>query len=89
MESLENMTMKYKFTDGKILEADSPEEFLTKMRNASYAFVPDEQEFMEDCAERGRKMGVYILTDSPYSFLSSLIECGIVRAEFPLGNEGN
>lgn len=77
MESLETL-MRYRFADGKELEADSPEEFVRKMRAVSFAPSENEYEFMHDCAERGRKMGIYIQTENAEKFLDSLIYYGIV-----------
>jgi len=82
MESLETL-MRYRFTDGKELEADTPEEFVKKMRSASFASSEDEYEFMHDCAERGRKVGIYIRTENAEKFLSSLIYYGIVSVVGP------
>jgi hypothetical protein len=77
MESLETL-MRYRFTDGKELEAGTPEEFVKKMRAASFASSEGEYEFMHDCAERGRKVGIYIRTENAEKFLSSLIYYEIV-----------
>lgn len=74
--------MRYRFTDGKVIEASSPEEFLSKMRNSSYALSENDVQFMEDCAERGLKMGLDINTESPYQFLISLIRNKIVYREY-------
>jgi hypothetical protein len=77
MEAMVSL-MKYRFTDGKELEADNPEEFVRKMRATSFAPSQDEYEFMHDCAERGRRMGIYLKTENAERFLDSLIYYGIV-----------
>lgn len=77
MEPLETL-MRYRFTDGKELEAGTAEEFVKKMHAASFASSQDDYEFMHDCAERGRKVGIYIRTENAEKFLSSLIYYGIV-----------
>mgnify|MGYP001601533001 CR=1 FL=1 len=73
--------MIYRFKDGKAIEAHSPEEFVRKMRNTSYSESDDEQDYMEACAERSRKLGVDIRSDSPYNFLVDLIQTNQVFPE--------
>lgn len=78
--------MKYQFKDGEILEADTPEEFVEKMRISSFAPSENTYEFMHDLAERGRRIGIYIKVDSEEKFLDSLIFYGIVVMLYPGGN---
>jgi hypothetical protein len=73
--------MRYRFTDGKSVEAETPEEFVTKMRNSSYAPSEDEEDFMELCSERAERLGVDIRTDNADNFLHDLIHNGIVTLE--------
>jgi hypothetical protein len=73
--------MRYRFTDGKSVEANNPEEFVAKMRNTSFSESEDEVDFMELCSERAEKLGVDIRTDNADNFLADLIRCGIVIPE--------
>lgn len=75
--------MRYQFTDGKILEAETPEEFVEKMRGSSFFPADNTYEFMHDVAERGRRIGIYIKVDNEEKFLDSLISYGIVVMLFP------
>lgn len=70
--------MRYKFSDGKMLTAKSPEEFVSKMRNVSYAESLNVEDFMEGCANRALKLGMKIRHELPNEFLEDLIKFGIV-----------
>ncbi len=72
---------KYRFSDGKMVVASSPEEFVKNMRNSSWFPGRDTDDFMELVSERGEKVGVTIRSDSAYNFLTDLIKVGLVELE--------
>lgn len=72
---------KFRFSDGKAIQAETVEEFIRKMRNTSYSESKNVKDFMEGCSERANKMNIEIRTDDPYNFLDDLIKAGIVRIE--------
>jgi hypothetical protein len=75
--------MKYRFNDGKILEADDAVDFVTKMNNASFSHRQTVREFMLDCVRRGRCLGLDLNASSEQEFLVSLIRNKIVTPIFP------
>lgn len=80
---------RYRFVDGKTLDANSPEEFVKNMRNSSYCPGDDEQDFMDLCSERGFKLGLDIRSDSEYNFLVDLIKHEIVVLDPPVAYTWN
>ena len=72
---------KYRFSDGKAVEASSPEEFVRVMRATSFCPGEDVADFMDLCSERGQKIGFDIRSDSAYNFLTDFIRVGIVVVE--------
>jgi len=72
---------KYRFSDGKVVVASSPEEFVAKMRNGSWYPGKNDTEYMQTVAERGTKLGTHIRIDTAANFLEDLIEIGIVALE--------
>lgn len=72
---------KYRFSDGKTVEASSPEEFVKKMRFSSWYPGRDTREFMSMVSERAGKIGLDVRKDSEYNFLADLIKVGIVGLE--------
>jgi hypothetical protein len=75
------MTTRYKFIDGSVIIASSPEEFVQKMRSTSWCPGEDDQDFMDLCSERGQKLEVDIRSDTAYNFLTDLIRCEVVTTE--------
>jgi hypothetical protein len=72
---------RYRFSDGKMVVASSPEEFVKNMRDSSWFPGQDTEDFMELVSERGEKIGIDIRSDSAYNFLTDLIKVGIVALE--------
>jgi hypothetical protein len=78
----ENKDMtRYRFTDGHCIDAATPEEFVTKMRNSSYCPGEDDADFMDLLSERGQKIGLDIRSENAIVFLTDLIATGIVGTE--------
>ena len=75
---------RYIFSDGKVIKASSDEEFIKKMRNTSFSESSNEKEFMIQCSERGKKLGLDIRYDTVYNFVSDLTKSGIVFCESDL-----
>lgn len=74
--------MQYRFLkDNKVIEANSPEEFVHKMRNTSFAHTGDNVSFMSECADRAKKLGLDVRSDSEYNFLTDMLELGLVVKE--------
>lgn len=82
------MEIRFRFSDGKFVDAEDPEEFVEKMNASSYASRESVTEFMEDVAERGRKLGIFLNVESPQKFLESLIANNVV-AVLSVGAERN
>jgi len=79
--------MKYRFNDGKILEAEDAVQFVTRMNNASFASRPTRQEFMRDCVTRGHHLGLDLDDTDEQEFLVSLIRNKVVTPLFPFDGE--
>jgi hypothetical protein len=81
------MNMKYRFNDGKILEAANAIEFVISMNNASFAYQADHRLFMRDCVRRGKLLGLDLDASSEEEFLVSLIRNRVVVPLFPFEGE--
>ncbi|TXH08129.1 MAG: hypothetical protein E6R04_11200 [Spirochaetes bacterium] len=79
--------MKYRFNDGKILEAEDAVEFVVKMNVASFAHQTDHRKFMRDCVQRGKLLGLDLDSTNEEEFLISLIRNKVVSPLFPFEGE--
>lgn len=79
--------MKYRFNDGKILEAEDAVEFVTRMNNTSFASRPTREQFMDDCVARGQYLGLDLDATNEQEFLVSLIRNKVVTPLFPYEGE--
>jgi hypothetical protein len=73
--------LKYKLESGEALEASSPSDFVTKLRQGS-RFDSDftDPEFMERFAQRYKvQKGTLIRFDTPENFLEDLISTGYLE----------
>jgi hypothetical protein len=74
--------MIYRFLDGKSIIANSPEEFVEKMRQTSWYAEETAKKFMYACSKRGHKIGLFIRYDTESHFLNDLIDSQIVAIEY-------
>lgn len=72
---------KYRFVDGKLINAPDPDEFVRIMRDTSWCPGTSVKNFMVLCSERAKKIGLNIRADSSRNFLHDLIAVGIVAIE--------
>lgn len=79
--------MKYRFNDGKILEAENAIEFVIKMNDASFAHHFDYRQFMCNCVQRGKLLGLDLDSTDEEAFLISLIRNKVVVPLFPFEGE--
>ena len=75
--------MKYRFLDGKSIEASSDMELVNKMRNASFSESRDIEDFMEACSRRAKKLGYSIRATSINLFVEDLIKNNLIFVEIP------
>lgn len=70
--------MRFQFSDGKIITADSCEEFVRKMRKSS--FFPGESvaTYMSEVSERLSKFDFIISTTNADTFVSDLQASGVL-----------
>lgn len=73
--------MRYRFDDEKMphFEADSPHEFVTKMREIAFDSEPSNRAYMKAVADRiAETRGVFIHHTDEAGFLKDLLYFGIV-----------
>lgn len=75
--------MRFRFNDGKVIEAQDALDFVIRMNNASFAHRENHREFMQDCVSRGKQLGLDLRASDEQEFLTSLIENGVVKPVFP------
>ena len=75
--------MRFHFVDGHVIECNTYPEFLRKMRNTSFAYRVDQNdwEYMEDCAERAQSRNKMVRSDTIEHFVQDLIDEGVVVLE--------
>lgn len=74
--------MQYRFLkDNKVIQAESPEDFVHKMRNTSLAHTNDNSSYMQEVSARAKKLGLDVRCDSEYNFLTDMLLHGLVIKE--------
>lgn len=70
--------MTFQFSDGKIINADSCEDFVKKMRRGSFFPGENESSYMREVSERLSKFDLTISTQDATTFVTDLQRSGIL-----------